>query len=207
MIVRRLETGMIGANCYLVVCPETKEAALIDPGDEAEKILRMVQKEQAKVVAIINTHGHGDHIGANREIKEATKAPIMCHVEEAPMLTSAAKNLSMFLGMPIESPDPERLLNEGDVVTVGKTVTLEVIHTPGHTVGGMCLKASGAVFTGDTLFAGSIGRTDFPGGSYTTIIKSIKDKLLSLPDETVVYSGHGPESTIGRERRGNPFLV
>ncbi|MDD2421740.1 MAG: MBL fold metallo-hydrolase [Heliobacteriaceae bacterium] len=206
MIIRWLETGMIGANCYLVMCPETKEAAIIDPGDEGGRIMRLVTKEQAKVVVIINTHGHADHIGANREVKEATQAPLLCHEDDAPMLLSPAKNLSLFTGHAIQGPAADRLLREGDTVKIGKTITLEVLHTPGHTPGGISLKAPGVVFTGDTLFCGSIGRTDFPGGSFTNLIQSIKDKLLVLPDDTMVYSGHGPESTIGQERRTNPFL-
>ncbi|QGG46702.1 MBL fold metallo-hydrolase [Heliorestis convoluta] len=206
MIIKTLETGMLGANCYLVVCPETGQGAIIDPGDEAEKIMQLVQKEKAQVVAIINTHGHGDHIGANGGVQKATQAPILCHADEAAMLTSAAKNLSQYFTQPIVSPAPERLLQDGDTISVGN-LTLEVLHTPGHTVGGICLKGPSVVFTGDTLFSGSIGRTDFPNGSYSTLIQSIQEKLLTLPDQTVVYPGHGPASTIERERRENPFLM
>nr|WP_207732347.1 MBL fold metallo-hydrolase [Heliobacterium chlorum] len=202
-----METGMLGANCYLVICEETKEAAIIDPGDEGERILNRVNEEKAKVVAIINTHGHGDHIGANRFLKEATGAPLMCHEKDAPKLAEAGKNLSLYIGVPISSPPPDRLLQEGDIIEIGSTIRLEVLHTPGHTVGGICLKGDGVVFTGDTLFAGSIGRTDFPGGSFEEIIRSINTKLLNLPEPTVVYSGHGPTSTIGEEKRSNPFLT
>ncbi|MTV49719.1 MBL fold metallo-hydrolase [Heliobacillus mobilis] len=207
MIIRSMETGMLGANCYLVICEETKETVIIDPGDEGERILNRVNEEKAKVIAIINTHGHGDHIGANRFLKEATGAPLMCHENDAPKLVEAGKNLSLYIGVPISSPPPDRFLQEGDIIEIGSTIRLEVLHTPGHTAGGICLKGEGVVFTGDTLFAGSIGRTDFPGGSFEEIIRSINTKLLSLADNTVVYSGHGPTSTIGEEKRSNPFLT
>ncbi|MZP30963.1 MBL fold metallo-hydrolase [Heliobacterium undosum] len=207
MNIRRWEAGMLAANCYLVQCPETGEAALIDPGGDGEMLLRRAGEAKAKIVAIINTHGHGDHIAANGDIKKATGAPLLCHEAEAAAIISPGKNLSLYTGVPITSPAADRLLEDGDVITIGKTVRLEVLHTPGHTVGGICLKGEGVVFTGDTLFYGSIGRTDFPGGSYSQILHSIREKLLTLPDDTVVYPGHGPESTIGFERVNNPFLA
>ncbi|MBM7868076.1 MBL fold metallo-hydrolase [Heliobacterium gestii] len=207
MNIRRWEAGRLGANCYLVQCPETGEAALIDPGGDGEMLLRRAEEAQAKIVAIINTHGHGDHIEANGEIKAATGAPLLCHEAEAATIVSPAKNLSLYIGAPYASPAADRLLKDGDVITVGKKVRLEVLHTPGHTVGGICLKGEGVVFTGDTLFYGSVGRTDFPGGSYSQLLHAIREKLLPLPDDTVVYPGHGPESTIGYERVNNPFLA
>ncbi|KAB2951263.1 MBL fold metallo-hydrolase [Heliorestis acidaminivorans] len=206
MLIRSLETGMLGANCYLVICPETRQGALIDPGDEADRIMDLVNQEQVTIVAIINTHGHGDHIGANAGVQKATNAPIICHIEEAPMLTSANQNLSKFFTHPIVSPAAARVVQDGDEIKIGN-VTLEVLHTPGHTLGGMCLKGPDVVFSGDTLFAGSVGRTDFPNGSHSTLIQSIREKLLTLPDETIVYPGHGPKSTIEKERTSNPFLI
>ncbi|ABZ84403.1 metallo-beta-lactamase family protein, putative [Heliomicrobium modesticaldum Ice1] len=207
MNIRRWEAGMLAANCYLVQCPETGEAALIDPGGDGEMLLRRAEEAKAKIVAIINTHGHSDHIAANGDIKKATGATILCHEAEAASIISPGKNLSLYIGASITSPPADRLLKDGDVLTIGRTVRLEVLHTPGHTVGGICLRGQGVVFTGDTLFHGSIGRTDLPGGSYNQILHSIREKLLALPDDTVVYPGHGPESTIGFERVNNPFLT
>lgn len=202
-----LEVGPAAANCYLVICQETGQAAVIDPGGEPERILAAIEKRGANVQYIINTHGHADHIAANAAVKEATGAPILIHTGDAPYLTDTRKSLLLYLGQDKAGPPADRLLREGDIITVGKGVTLEVLHTPGHTPGGICLKGDGFVFTGDTLFAGSIGRTDFPGGSFSTLINSIRDKLLALEDSIRVYPGHGPETTIGVERATNPFLL
>lgn len=205
MFVKRLEVGAMGSNCYLVVCPETKRAVVIDPGAEGKRIVAELNDDNIAVTAIVLTHGHVDHIAACRVVKDETGAALCVHRKDAPMLTSPLQNLSTFVGNPLKTPPPDRLLEEGDEVVAG-TIRLTVLHTPGHTPGGICLSAPGACFCGDTLFAGSIGRTDFPGGSYDTLIASIRAKLLTLPPQTVLYPGHGPETTVGEEATANPFL-
>ncbi|MCG0277523.1 MAG: MBL fold metallo-hydrolase [Thermanaeromonas sp.] len=205
MILETLVVGPLATNCYLIACPQTKEGAVIDPGAEGQRILALAAQVGVKIRYIINTHGHIDHCGANGEIKEATGAEILIHRADAPYLTDASKNLLIFTGGQGGSPPADRTLEEGDIVHVGK-ISLEVIHTPGHTPGGICLKGEGVVFTGDTLFAGSIGRTDFPGGSFKQLIDSVKEKLFCLPEDLVIYPGHGPSSTIGAEKTDNPFF-
>ncbi len=178
---------------------------VIDPGDEAERILEVVDRLGVTVKYIVNTHGHVDHIGADLELKNRTGAPLCIHRLDAALLADPGRNLSSWTS-PLPPVAPSRLLEEGDVVEVG-SLRFEVLHTPGHTPGGICLSGAGVVFSGDTIFAGSVGRSDFPGGSHATLIRSIKDKLLVLPDETVVYPGHGPTTTIGEERCSNPFIT
>jgi glyoxylase-like metal-dependent hydrolase (beta-lactamase superfamily II) len=151
------------------------------------------------------THGHTDHIGALAFVQEATGAAVLIHTADAAMLTGPAKNIPFLGGTKKQSKAADRLLQEGDLIEVGK-ISIKVIHTPGHTPGGICLAIDNILFTGDTLFAGSIGRTDFPGGSHRQLIESIKKKLLAFPPETIVYPGHGPATTIGEEKKYNPFL-
>lgn len=204
MIIESLTVGPIQANCFVVGCEDTRKAAVIDPGDEADRILMTLAKHSLKVEAIINTHGHFDHVGANRRMKEATGAPIIIHAADAGMLQSLAASAASW-GMTAEnSPDADRTVEDSDEISVGN-ITFRVLHTPGHTPGGISLYAGGAVFVGDALFAGSIGRTDFPGGDYGTLINAIQNKLFTLPDDTVVYAGHMGTTTIGREKRTNPF--
>ncbi len=205
MIIKKLEVGPIMANCYILGCETTKEAAVIDPGDEADRILMTLAEDGLTVKAIINTHGHFDHVGANKRMKEATAAPIMIHPEDEPMLEQLKRSAASW-GMAAEnSPPADRVLADNDEIKIG-TITLTVLHTPGHSKGGICLATKGHVFVGDTLFQSSIGRTDLPGGDYDTLISSIKTRLLSFDDETKVHPGHGPDTTIGRENKMNPFL-
>ncbi len=193
------------ANCYILGCENTKEAVVIDPGDDGDQILIALAKSSLKVKYLINTHGHFDHVGANKAMKEATNAEIGIHPDDAPMLMELSKSASMF-GLSAEnSPPADILLNHGDQLSFGD-ITLDVIHTPGHSKGGICLYTKGYLFAGDTLFKSSIGRTDLPGGNYDTLIASIRTKLFGLPDDTIVYTGHGPETSIGDEKRMNPFL-
>jgi hydroxyacylglutathione hydrolase len=189
-------------NCY--VLKEGGEALIIDPGEPAEELLASVA--DAKVTMVFNTHCHFDHSAGNAGVIAATGAPLVCHQEAVPMLQAMEMQGQMF-GVPITaSPDPDRLVEEGDTITVGST-SFEVLYTPGHAPGHVVLVGDGVVFGGDVLFAGSIGRTDLPGGDHELLLESIKTKLLPLPDETVVYSGHGPPTTIGQERASNPFLI
>ena len=200
-----MTVGPIQGNCYLVFDEETRECMVIDPGAEGARIVREIKKNDLKVKYIVNTHGHSDHMSANQEVKEATGAELLVHREDAPMLTDGNKNFSVFMGKSIDKPAPDRHLEEGDELMVG-TAKFKVLHTPGHTRGGICLVGDNMCFSGDTLFEFSIGRTDLPGGSYPQLIKSIKTKLLTLDDGVVVFPGHGPDTTIGRERAANPFL-
>ncbi|NOX35238.1 MAG: MBL fold metallo-hydrolase [Deltaproteobacteria bacterium] len=205
MIIKKLEVGPIMANCYILGCKLTKEAAVIDPGDDADRILMALSKSGLKVKYLINTHGHFDHVGANKRMKEVTGAKLAIHPDDEIMLDELSSSASMF-GLSAEnSPPADILLKDGDEITFGK-ITLKVIHTPGHSKGGVCFYTKGHLFSGDTLFAGSIGRTDLEGGDYDTLISSIKQKLLGLDDETKVHTGHGPETTIANEKRMNPFL-
>ena len=205
MIIKTLPVGPIMANCFIVGCEETLEAAVIDPGDEADKILQAVADSDLNVKTIINTHGHFDHVSANKGIHTATKAPILIHALDAPMLEQISASAANWGLSAEDSPPPDRTINDGDTITFGQ-ITLKVIHTPGHTPGGVSLFADGHVFVGDTLFAGSIGRTDFPGGDFATLKSSIQDKLFELGDDVRVYTGHGPETTIGHEKQHNPFV-
>ncbi len=205
MIIKTLPVGPIMANCFIVGCQETLEAAVIDPGDEAEKILQSVADSNLEVKTIINTHGHFDHVSANKGIHVATNAPILIHALDAPMLEHISASAANW-GLSAEnSPAPQRTVTDGDTISFGN-ITLNVLHTPGHTPGGISLFTDGHVFVGDTLFAGSIGRTDFPGGDFATLKSSIQDKLFTLGDDVRVYTGHGPETTIGHEKQHNPFV-
>lgn len=191
-------------NCY-VVSDDTGEGVVIDPGGMAKEILAYIREAKLSIKAVLDTHGHCDHIGANDAIRDATEAPLYIHKEDRAMISDIRLNLSAFMGFKVISRPAEHLLSEGDKISFGNS-ELEVIHTPGHTKGGVCFVGDGVAFTGDTLFAGSIGRSDFPGGSEVELIGNIKKKLLALPDETKVYSGHGPSSEIGWERKCNPYL-
>ncbi len=205
MIIKKLEVGPIMANCFILGCESTKEAVVIDPGDDADRILMELAKSELKVKYLINTHGHFDHVSANKRMKEATGAQIAIHPEDEPMFNELSRSAQMFGLSSENSPPADILLNDGDEITFGE-ITLQVIHTPGHSKGGISLYTKGHLFSGDTLFAGSIGRTDLAGGDYDTLISSIKEKLLVFDEDTIVYTGHGPETTIGNEKRMNPFL-
>jgi len=204
MIIHTLPVGPLQANCHILGCMETKKAAVIDPGGDPDKILLSLARDQLTLEAIINTHGHFDHVAGNTALKKATGADLMIHPLDAPLLKEAAHSAAQW-GIRVEdSPQPDRLLNDGDTVKVGNIV-LTVLHTPGHTPGGICLWSDKVAFVGDTLFAGSIGRTDFPGGDHQTLITSIRTKLFALPDDVTVYTGHMTNTTIGREKQFNPF--
>jgi len=200
MQIERIVVGNLATNCYLVACAQTQQALVIDPGGDAELILAKLKERAWQVKLIVNTHGHSDHIGANRRLAEATQAPLAIHVADQGMLTNANLNLSYYLGEKITSPAATRGLQDGDLLTIGQ-LRFQVLHTPGHTPGSICLLKDDVLFAGDTLFADGVGRTDLPGGSQTDLIRSIKQKLFVLPATTKVYPGHGPATTIGQERR------
>ncbi len=205
MIIKELVVGPLMANCFICGCSKTKEAVVIDPGGDADTILLSLADSKLKVKYIINTHGHFDHVSANGKMKDATGADILIHPLDAPMLEKLSSSAAFF-GVSVEnSPPCDQTLEEDDTVSFGD-ITLKVIHTPGHTPGGISLYTNGIVFVGDTLFAGSIGRTDFPGGDFNTLISSIKTKLFNMEDDIRVFSGHGPETSIGVEKRHNPFV-
>ena len=204
MIVKKLVTGLFATNCYIVGSESDKEGMIIDPGDDANQILKSVKDSGLDIKIIVLTHGHFDHIGALKEVKEATGAELAIHADDAYFLQE--RPLNTVFGFPYPDPvAPDRLLNGGDSIDIGD-LHFWVLHTPGHSLGGICLLGQGVVFSGDTLFNYGIGRTDFPGGSYNQLLNSIHTKLMVLPDDTTVYPGHGPDTTIGTERRGNPFL-
>lgn len=205
MIVKRLTVGPIMANCFVLGCEESSEGAVIDPGDEPDRILEVLADNHLTAKLIINTHGHFDHVGANRKLKEATGAPILIHALDTPMLSQLASSAAAWGMLAENSPPPDRELEDGDEVSFGE-ITLKVLHTPGHTPGGISLFTDHEVFVGDTLFAGSIGRTDFAGGSFETLKDSIQRKLFTLDDDLVVYPGHNHPTTIGTEKRTNPFV-
>ena len=207
MVFKTLVVGDLQANCYLVGCEESREAVVIDPGGSEEAVLRMIREAGVRVTAIVNTHGHCDHIGANRRLHEVTGAQIAIHELEATFLTNATLNGSAFFyATPMVSPPPDRLLRDGDRIEIGIR-TMTVLHTPGHSPGGISLVLDECVFTGDTLFRVSIGRTDLPGGSYETLMHSIRECLMALDDGMRVYPGHGEASTIGWERKHNPWVI
>jgi len=207
MFLKRFVVGELNTNCYLIACEESKKAVVIDPGGEeaVDSILNILQKNNFDLKYIINTHGHIDHIIGNNLLKLKTEALLLIHRLDADMLVDGNKNISFFMGKEICSPHADKLLEEGDEISLG-TLKLKVIHTPGHTLGGISLVLNNIVFTGDTLFAGGIGRSDLPGGSYQDLQKSIKEKLLVLSDDKIIYPGHGPDSTIGDERKTNLYL-
>ena len=203
--IKSWAVGPFEVNVYLVWCTESLEALLIDPGGETERVLDFARQEGLTIRYILNTHGHVDHIAENAVAKEKTGAELLIHEDDHPMLARAEHNLSLYFEAPVVSPKADRFLHDGDTLALG-SLTFSIAHTPGHSPGSICLMVGGIVIAGDTLFFRGIGRTDLPGGSMETLEHSIREKLYTLPDETIVYSGHGPQTTIGEERRENPFF-
>ena len=207
MIYERLEVGPLGANCFILGCEDTREGVIIDAGSNADGIIAAVERLGINVAPIISTHGHFDHVGANKAVRDHFEANLLIHQADVPML-ERAKNTALAYGLPSEdSPPPDVFLADGMEITFGKHI-MKVLHTPGHTQGGCCLYLENEkmVITGDTLFADSIGRTDLPGGSHEQLLESVRNKLFTLPDDVMVFPGHGPETYIRHEKRFNPFF-
>jgi glyoxylase-like metal-dependent hydrolase (beta-lactamase superfamily II) len=206
LIVRGIVVGSFAENCWVIGSRSTREGIVIDPGAQPEEILAMVKDMDLEVKLIANTHAHIDHVMGVRGVQEATGAKFLLHSQEAASIQGAAGGAARWMGGAVDPPpEPDVLLSDGDEVEV-EGVTLQVIHTPGHTPGGVCFYTEGVLFSGDTLFRGSIGRTDMPGGSYEQLMAGIVDRLLVLPDDTVVLPGHMDETQLGIERRTNPFV-
>ncbi len=205
MIIKKVVVGSLEVNCYIIGCEDTKDAAIIDPGDNADEIISIIEKEGLKPKFIINTHAHFDHIGGVKVIQDHFKIDFILHEGDLFLVDNASEQATSFGLKPILKPEVNKYVNDADEINLGN-MSIAVIHTPGHSPGCVCYYLENNVFVGDTLFAGSIGRTDLPGGSYETLITSVKEKLFSLGDNTVVHPGHGPSTTIENEKKNNPFL-
>ncbi|NLM38105.1 MAG: MBL fold metallo-hydrolase [Firmicutes bacterium] len=203
MRLQQFILGELEVNSYLLWDEETLEAACFDPGGPPQEILVEIEEKKLRLKYILLTHGHYDHIGGVNELKAKTGAPVAVHAADAGMVTNPNLNLSVLLARPIVVK-PDQLLADGDVVCLGAQM-LKIYHTPGHTPGGICIALSGLLFSGDTLFAGSVGRTDLPGGDQAALEQSLR-RLVQFPGETQVFPGHGAKTTIGREKQFNPFL-
>lgn len=208
MLLERLIVGRLRTNCYIVGCEQTNVAMIIDPGDEAERILKAVHSAGLKTADIVLTHFHFDHILAADALHGETNATLHIHEGEAEQLTHPPTLFRAFSADIPQGLEADNLLQEGDTLSAGK-LTVQVLHTPGHSPGGVSLWLSEekSVFCGDTLFREGLGRSDLPGGDHQTLLKSIREKLLTLPEETRVYPGHGAPTTVGYERRHNPWLA
>lgn len=205
MIFEAMTVGSFLSNCYIVGSDTTRDAAIIDPGADFNRIVNKVVELNLNPKIILLTHAHGDHIGAVNELVDKYNTLVYIHKDDVEMLKESNANFSkMIIGKSI-SIAPDKELNDGDIIKLGD-LDLEIIHTPGHTKGGICIKVENIMMTGDTLFNKSIGRTDFPGGSFDEIINSIKDKIFKYDDDTVIYPGHNSPSTIKSEKFGNPFV-
>ncbi|MFQ6134067.1 MAG: MBL fold metallo-hydrolase [Armatimonadota bacterium] len=206
MLLQRLEVPPLAVNCYLIGCRATGEGAVIDPGGDADGILKAAASHQLTISAILQTHGHLDHMTATRALSQATGAPVYAHQGDHEALLRPDPTFAAMLGLSVQPPERLESLGDGDVLTVGR-LSLEVMATPGHSPGSVCYLVGGDLFTGDTLFAGGVGRTDLPGGDHDQLIRSLRDRLLPLPDDLAVHPGHGPTTNLGDQKRNNPWLL
>lgn len=206
MILKTVQVGITQTNCYIAGCEETGTGVVIDPGANPERILKVLRENKLTIRYVLNTHCHFDHMGANADIVAATGASLALHPAELPLL-QARGGAALFGVFVKESPLPDLELEPGQVLEVGR-LRFHVLHTPGHSPGSLTfyLEEEGVAFDGDVLFADGVGRTDLPGGDWETLMRSIREVLLVLPDETVLYPGHGPQTTVGREKRHNPWI-
>lgn len=200
MEIKKVVVGMYGANCYIVMDKNTNEAVVLDPGGDVDDIVKVINTIGAKVKYILLTHGHMDHTSGVARLKTITKAVVCISKKDDDLITKGE-----YLFGPLIKGGADQVLSDGDIINIA-SIKITCVDTPGHTPGGMSFLIKNCVFTGDTLFTGSIGRTDFPGGDFNTIINSIKSKFMCLPGSTLVYPGHGPGSTINNEKLNNPFL-
>lgn len=201
-----MEVGPLAENAYIVEHVESRKAAVVDPGDEGEEILTRIAERGITLDKILLTHGHFDHVGAVRTLRERTGARVHVHAEEVERMRTAGRQGGMF-GLSVQNPPaPDVLIREGDVVELGDQ-RFRVLHTPGHTPGHVTFLTGEMAFVGDLIFAGSIGRTDLPGGSLDDLIRAVREKIFTLPDRTVLFPGHGPATTVGEEKRSNPFFT
>lgn len=210
-LIEKLAVGPLQANCYIIACPETLRAAIIDPGGDEREIVARVTGMGAEPVCVIDTHAHPDHTGANAALMEHYAIPLFIHEDEEALLAQSGV-MGRLIGLIFPpSPPPGRLLRDGEEIAVG-SLKLAVLHTPGHSPGSICLFHRGddakspVLFSGDTVFEGSVGRTDLPGGSYQALMRSIREKIIPLPDATRILTGHGPATTLAREKRHNPYI-
>jgi hydroxyacylglutathione hydrolase len=208
MIIETFPVGMLQCNCTILGSEQTGEAIVIDPGDEIKSVVERLKRRRLEARYIVATHGHIDHVGGFRELKEATGAPVLLHDADVFLYEALPMQASLLRIATPPATEIDGHLKHGDELGAGD-VKLKIIHTPGHTPGSICFHSSAGdsrLFAGDTLFLGSIGRTDLWGGSYEEILESLRRRVVTLPEDTVVVPGHGPQTTIGREKRDNPFL-
>ncbi|HEX9654010.1 MAG TPA: MBL fold metallo-hydrolase [bacterium] len=206
MLIEKLEVGVFAENCYVVGCEQTREGVVIDPGDEGQRILRAIEKNSLKIKYILITHAHLDHVKEAQAVKSALNVPLCMHRADQLLLDNLPAQAAAFGLSTSGIPQVDQYINEGESINFGKQ-RFEILFTPGHSPGSVSFVTQKLAFVGDVLFAGSIGRTDLPGGDFDMLIQSIKSKLYPLGDDTQVYPGHGPHTTIGGERRTNPFLI
>lgn len=205
MNIHKFTIGNFAVNNYLVHSVNSSQAILFDAGEDTEIILNKIDQLKLDLKYLVNTHGHSDHIAGNNRILQNTDAQLLIHQDEVEYLSDPTLNLSGFLGINLYSPPPDRLLKDGDIITID-SLSFCVVHTPGHTPGHISLVSDEHAFVGDVIFQGSIGRTDFPKASSQRLIESIRNKIYQLPDNTILYPGHGPNTSVGEEKRNNPFI-
>ena len=211
VIIERMPAGSYQVNMYLLACPETHQAVLIDPSGNVKEIMSLIRQKEYQVQYILNTHGHADHIIANEHLKRTLKVPVCMHEDDIRFFADAENRSAIEKELGLSVPQTADIrLKDGDIIETG-SLRIEVIHTPGHTPGSVCFLVDGNLFTGDTLFVGDVGRTDLTGGSLEILLESLEKRIITLPDETIVWPGHDygetPTSTIGQEKEENPYIT